>query len=453
VYHHQRWVLRRLVPISRAVQRAGRQQDPAATLASAAATPSEADTAPAGVAINSEGKVLEWGRRDAGLDRIAGRFSNTRPLILRYGSDVTDGIYLFVDSGQPEDVVCDARKLGVRADTLVFDEFAGRVLEAKHAEDALSFKTPEGPSVVQLASALTLAKGFLARIADELRLQLTQRALDRALGTRLPHKVWSRFCQAAQWDANVARTGKGSLAVAGGTYTATMPQWKYFNRQGAAQLVALNQTAPEPIVARAFSKARDVASSEEVVLDTPAARRRHFDAREGHAYAMHLYLDYQDGQWPEVHSVGFAPGTHDWEEKSIRVVPTRPVKTAMVLLEFHQPQGAAWFDDLSLSSGDRAERNLLAAPGFEEEDAAAVRAQAIGADYERQVQALLEAVEAAARSTTPATAIPGLARQVDDLTASVTDHGLTSYFPRELRDLQSAREKLELCARILAARR
>jgi len=49
---------------------------------------------------------------------------------------------------------------------------------------------------VQLASAPTLAKGILARIADELRLQLTQRTLERALGTRLPHKVWSRFCQA-----------------------------------------------------------------------------------------------------------------------------------------------------------------------------------------------------------------------------------------------------------------
>ena len=50
-----------------------------------------------------------------------------------------------------------------------------------------------------------------------------------------------------------------------------MPQWKYFNRQGAAQFVSLNQTAPQPIMLRAFSKAQDVATSEEVVLDVPAA--------------------------------------------------------------------------------------------------------------------------------------------------------------------------------------
>jgi hypothetical protein len=453
VYDHQRWVLRKLVPISRAVQRAGRQMDPAAKLASAAASAGDAGAAPAGVAVNAEGKVEEVKRREAGLDRITGRSAETTPRIARYGRDVAGGIYLFVDSGQPEEVVCDAQKLGLRADTLVFDEFAGRVLEAKRSAGVLTFKTAEGPSVVQLASASTVAKSLLARSAESLRLQLTQRALDREMRTRFPHKAWSRFCQAGKWDVTVAHTGKSSLAVVGGTYTATMPQWKYFNRQGAAQFVSLNQTAPQPIVACAFSKARDVATSEEVVLNTPAARRHHFDAREGHAYCMHVYLDYQDGQWPEVHTVLFSPGTHDWEEKSIRVEPTRPVKTAMLLLEFHQPQGAAWFDDVSLSSGNGTERNLLAASGFEEKDSAAVQAQAASAEYEKQVQALLNSVEAAAKSAAPANAIPAIGKQVDALAASLTGKGLAAYFPRELRDLDDAREKLGLCARLLAGRR
>ena len=161
--------------------------------------------------------------------------------------------------------------------------------------------------MVQLASAATVAKSILARTAEGLRLQLTQRAADRQLGIRFPHKVWSWFCQPGKWDATVARTGKGSLALLGGIYAATRPQWKYFNRQGAAQFVSLDQTAPRPIVVRGFSKAREVAASEPVVLDTPAARRRRFDAREGHTYAMHLYLDYQDGQWPEVHTVRSRP--------------------------------------------------------------------------------------------------------------------------------------------------
>jgi hypothetical protein len=453
VYDHQRWVLRKLVPISRAVRRAGRQSDPAAKLASAEASVGRSATPRAGVSINAEGKVEEAKRREAGLDRITGRSPETSPLLVRCGHDVDKGIYLLVDSGQPEEVVCDATKLGLREDTLVFDEFAERVLEAKRAGGVLAFKTLEGPSVVQMGDAPTLAKSLLERIAEDLRQQLTQRALDRQLGIRFPHKAWSRFCQAGKWDAAVARTGKSSLAVVGATYAAPMPQWKYFNRQGASQFVSLNQTAPQPIVLHAFSKAREIAASEEVVLDSPAARRRHFDAREGHTYCMHLYLDYQDGQWPEVHTMSFSPGTHDWEEKVLRVEPKRPVKTAMVLLEFHQPQGAAWFDDLSLITVDASERNLLAAPGFEEEDPAAVQTQALGEEYEEQVRTLLKSVESATSSATPAEMLSVIGKQMDALGSLVTRKGLALYFPRELRDLDDARAKLRLCFRLVDRRK
>lgn len=141
--------------------------------------------------------------------------------------------------------------------------------------------------MVQLGSANTVVKNTLARVAESLRLQLTQRALDRELDIQFPLKAWAKFCRVGKWDTTVAGSGKGRLAVKGGIWTDATPQWKYFNRQSAAQFISLNQTSSQPIVVRAFSKARDVASSEEVVLDTPAARRRHFDAREGHTYCMH----------------------------------------------------------------------------------------------------------------------------------------------------------------------
>ncbi len=79
MYNHQRWVLRKLVPISRAVQGAGRQVDPAATLASATAPARETEAAPAGVTINAEGKVVEVSGKEAGLDRITGSASVWSP--------------------------------------------------------------------------------------------------------------------------------------------------------------------------------------------------------------------------------------------------------------------------------------------------------------------------------------------------------------------------------------
>jgi len=160
VYNHQRWVLRKLVPISRAVERAGRQRDPAAKLASATARAGQSAATVAGVAVSVEGKVEERKRPEAGLDGITGRSQETVPLVVRYGRGMADGVYLFVDSGRPEEVICNAQKLGVRADTLVFDEFAGRVLKANRTADAFSFNTIEGPSVVQLGSVSTVAKNI-----------------------------------------------------------------------------------------------------------------------------------------------------------------------------------------------------------------------------------------------------------------------------------------------------
>ncbi len=323
VYNHHRWVLRKLIPISRAVQRAGHQADPAAKLSPATVRAGEGSVAPSGVAVNAEGQVREAKRHEAGLNRITGRRRGRRrwsPATV--ATSPTASISSWTRGRRRKWSAI--RRSWACADTLVFDEFGLRVLEGKHAAGVLTFKTRNGPSVVQLGSAATVAKSILARIAEGLRLQLTQRALDRDLGIRFPHKAWSRFCQGGKWGTAVVRTGKGSLAVVGGTYAGPMPQWKYFNRQGVAQFVSLNQTAPRPIVVRAFSKAQDVPASEEVVLDTPDARRRHFDAREGHTYCMHLYLDYQDGRWPEVHTGDFRPALTTGRRRAS--VWSRPVR-------------------------------------------------------------------------------------------------------------------------------
>ena len=443
VYEHQRWVFRRIVPLSRAAQRAGRQQDPAARLASGA-TPENAEAAATGVQTNPEGKVKEVKGAEAALDRITGRSPSTPPAVIRFGSDIGKGIYLYVDSGGPEEVACQARKLGMRPDTIVYDEFSRRILEARRAGDTLTFRTQAGPDLVKLGSREVLVRSLLERAAEALRQQVTQRSLDREMGEKLSNKVWARFCRAATWDTTTARGGKGSLKVEGDVHTGGMPQWKYFNRQGVAQLVSLYQTAPEPIIARAYSKAVNVPQSDEVRLDSAAARRKHFDARQGHIYALHLYLDYQDGAWPEVHTATFSAGTHDWEEKSIRVEPTRPVKSAMVLLEFHQPEGIAWFDDVSLSTGGgQPDGNLLAFPGFEADDPAAAQAQALGIEYEPRVHALLDSVTAASRSASPLRLLTSLREQVDALAAWLRDRGAAPYFGRELRDLDSVREALD----------
>jgi hypothetical protein len=60
-----------------------------------------------------------------------------------------------------------------------------------------------------------------------------------------------------------------------------MPQWKYFNRQGAAQLVNLNQKTPESISLIAYSKADNVPQTDHIDLNIASNRQSHYDAREG----------------------------------------------------------------------------------------------------------------------------------------------------------------------------
>lgn len=451
VYHHQRWVFRKLTPVSRALVSAGRQTIPGATLDAPVASGGQTEVKPTGVAVNAVGQVKELRGAAAGLDRITGRNAATPPRVSRYGRDAADGIFLHIDSGSAERVACDARQLGLPDNTLVFDEFAERTLPARQTADTLSFETISGPSVVQLGSADAIVQARLRRIADLLNWQVVQRALDREFGVRATRKPWATFCQAGKWDGAMARTGAGSLNLAGGTYTGPMPRWKYYNRQGAAQFVSLDQTVAQPIRASCYSKARDIPAVETPKLDSPAARRQHFDAREGNTYCLHLYVDYQDGQWPEVHTVSFSSGTHDWEQKQILVNPDRPVKTAMVLVEFHQPQGEAWFDDVELCSENEPDRNLLAAPGFEDQDPVAAEAQAISEDYENRVRALLDAVTTAAKDAPPAATLGALSRQAADLREWVTLKNLAPYFSRELRDLADSQAKLTLCQQLVAA--
>ena len=139
---------------------------------------------------------------------------------------------------------------------------------------------------------------------------------------------------------------------------------------------------------------------------------------------MHLYLDYQDGNWPEVHTVSFSSGTHDWEKKSITVNPTHPIKTALVLLEFHQPQGAAWFDDITLTTGNDRKKNLLAASSFEDKDRHADEAKKISSEYEAHVQMFINEIQTATQTNLSADLISSFELELEKLKSLIIEKGL-----------------------------
>lgn len=442
VYNHQRWIFRKYVPVSRALFAAGSVNDPCAVLAQ------KQTEAVGGKIINPEdaadstGAIYEKGQLTSGLEKISGMSKDTPGVIYRFGDDIGKGIYYFVSSPRAETVTCDAAKLSLKSDTLVFDEFNEKILDRTINDSSLEFKTTEGPSVVQLGSKDTIVKNLVTRMIAMLDKQKLQQSCDKVIEFDPMLKIWASFCQGWTHDPQIARTGKGSMKLIGERFQKINGKWKYFNRQGGAQFIALNQTKPLPITLSAWSKADSVPASP---LNSITDRRKHFICREDNIYAMHLYLDYQDGNWPEIHTVAFPAGTFDWEKRSITVNPKKPVKTAMVLFEFEQPSGVAWFDDISLVQADDG-INLLACSGFEKDEVINPGLTADRKDYEGRIDKLRTLIEnVKAREITPESLVE-IRNETASIMAYLEKTSSPALWGREKRDLEDIMHLCDVCS-------
>jgi hypothetical protein len=443
VYNHHRWVLRKYIPLSRAVWKAGLQTEPYARIKRSSKLEVEAN-------ISSFKASFEVGeteeKRRANINEITGISPDLTPMIFRYGNNIRDGIYLYVDPISKADIVCDAKKLNIDKNIIVFDEFNERILKSKITNNQLEFSIDNGPALVQLGSKYTIVKNILSRIEEMFNQQLVQREMERNVGIGYPLKPWAPFCQGYIVDDKVARSGKFSLKTTGGTYTNFTPKWRYFNRQGAAQLVDLNQEVPTPITLRVYSKSEDVPRSELVSITD---RRQHFSCREAYIYCVHLYIDYQEGEWPEIYTASFSPGTHGWEERTIKVIPKKPVKTAMVLLEFQQPQGSAWFDDVFLSQSTEPGKNLLAYPGFEKGDFPPAELNSLSKEYEGKINSLIELLRRIRGKTITRPGLINLEKEIDRVENWLIERKMERLWSREMRDLRDAKEKIKNCLSLL----
>ncbi len=270
--------------------------------------------------------------------------------------------------------------------------------------------------------------------------------MEKEIGLDYSLKPWAPFCQVWKLDKDVSRSGGFSMRLEGGIYTVFTPRWKYFNRQGAAQFLSLNQKKPVFLLLTAYSRCENVLRSD---LNKIEDRRNHFICRQSHIYCVHLYIDYQDGSWPEIYTASFSPGTHDWEKRTIKVVPEKPVKTAMVLLEFQQPQGKAWFDDISLVELTQPEVNLLAYPGFEKDESDSDKLNSLAEAYETKITGLIELIDRAIQNKRiSGTGVEKIKNEIDAIACFFSNIKIRSLWQRETRDLEDAKNWIEMCFKI-----
>jgi hypothetical protein len=170
---------------------------------------------------------------------------------------------------------------------------------------------------IRLMAALWLAaSGLAAHARDEADGAVIKHILDgEPAGTNL--------LQASAWqpyDTGYAKTNDVFFCDNG---TAA-------GRRGVCQRVELNQQTPQPIVASAWSQAREVSGG------------RDSD------YSLYLDLQYADGTPLWGQTANFATGTHDFERREVMVLPEKPVKSVSFYLLLRGHSGRASFRDAHL---------------------------------------------------------------------------------------------------------
>ncbi len=105
-------------------------------------------------------------------------------------------------------------------------------------------------------------------------------------------------------------------------------------QHGIGYTVELNQQVAAPLVASAWSKAEDVSGSPES------------------NYSLYLDLEFMDGTPLWGQTAKFDCGTHDWQRRTVTVIPPKPVRSVNVYGIFRGKTGTVWFDDFALLTLD-----------------------------------------------------------------------------------------------------
>ncbi|MFD0713365.1 hypothetical protein [Paenibacillus sp. GCM10027626] len=148
----------------------------------------------------------------------------------------------------------------------------------------------------------------------------------------------------------VAAPGEGR----GGSMAAKVVNTSGSGAYGLYQSVALNRTEVRPLLVRGWSKAGAVSGS------------------AGSSYALYADITYTDDTNDWGLNAPYDPGTHDWQQKQLYIMPVKPVKSITVYALFNDRSGTVWFDNVSveelpgyMTSGKVMEKRALETTGTE----------------------------------------------------------------------------------------
>lgn len=101
-------------------------------------------------------------------------------------------------------------------------------------------------------------------------------------------------------------------------------------KNGATQIIYLNQDYPQKVLISGFSKASFVQGNQEM------------------KYSIHVNVIFKDQSEAKDLFVPFSGGTHDWELKSFYLTLDQPIEKIILTLIFEDHSGIAYFKDISV---------------------------------------------------------------------------------------------------------
>ena len=172
-----------------------------------------------------------------------------------------------------------------------------------------------------LAAALFCVQGW----CDQARMRVFR-------DVSLPNLLGNGDCEQAdsgalrQWlpyeDGYQAAKGEGR-----GRSTAACCHGVRDAQGGLWQTLQLDQRAPRPVLVEAWSRAVGVTG------------------RPDAHYSLYLDVYFGEGEPLYGQQASFDTGTHDWQQRTVLVIPTRPIQRINVYGLFRNHAGRAWFDD------------------------------------------------------------------------------------------------------------
>ena len=184
---------------------------------------------------------------------------------------------------------------------------------------AMLFLIPTLMMSLSLAYGAVAKKAIAVRSAAQGRNVLRNGELTSVRGGSF--EEWSGYDAGYEVDSQVGHAGQASARCRNASVS---------ERRGISQTVALDQRIPLPIVAECWSRAEGVSAGGES------------------DYSLYLDLEYVDGTplWGRIAS--FDAGTHDWQRRTVTIMPSKPVKRVTVYGLLRNRTGTAWFSDFSL---------------------------------------------------------------------------------------------------------